>query len=60
MDLDKIVKTMLLIGSELPAYRALFDQVLGLFDGADQDELKRRYSIAMQRSDEAHQRAQED
>lgn len=60
MDFDTILRTVGLVGAEFPAYKALFDQVVTLFDSDDQDELKRAYSIAMQRSDEAHQRAQED
>lgn len=59
MDFDKILSTMVMVGAEFPAYKALFEQVIALFDKPDQDELKRRYSQAMELSDAAHQRAQE-
>lgn len=57
---DRVLHTATLVGAELPAYKALFDQVVELFSPATQDELKARYAEAIKTSDAAHRRAQED
>lgn len=58
MDLQSILKTMALIGSGLPAYKALLDQVIDLFDPADQDTLKASYASALADAESAHKAAQ--
>lgn len=58
MDIRKIIETLLLIGADLPAYKALFDQVLDLFAEDDQAKLKDAYAQARARSDAAHAAAQ--
>ena len=60
MDIEKVLKTALMIGADLPAYKALFDSVLDLFSETDQDKLKVAYVDAMAASDAAHAKAQED
>jgi len=59
MDLQKILNTIALLGSNLPAFKALFDQVVNAFDGDDQDVLKATYADMMSKSDAAHRAAQE-
>lgn len=58
MNLDTILKTILMIGSDLPAYKALFDQVVGAFSEEDQEKLKQTYAEAIAASDKAHAAAQ--
>ena len=58
LDLQTMIGTVLEIGANTPAYKALFDQVIGLFDNADQAELKDRYAQAIAASDDAHHDAQ--
>lgn len=58
MDIAKIIQTMLLIGAELPAYKALFDQVVSAFSGEDQATLKQGYADALAAADAAHAAAQ--
>jgi DNA invertase Pin-like site-specific DNA recombinase len=58
MNLDNILKTILLIGSDLPAYKALFDQVLGAFSENEQEILKQTYAEAIAAADKAHAAAQ--
>ncbi len=54
MDAAKIAETLLLIGSDLPAYRALFGQVLTVLHTSDQDKLRAAYADACAASDRAH------
>ena len=58
MELTSILKTMALIGSNLPAYKALLDQVIGLFEPADQETLKTSYAAALADAKSAHEAAQ--
>lgn len=59
MNFEKVLETLLMIGSDLPAYKALFEQVASLFSDDDQDKLKAAYAEAMAASDAAHKAAQE-
>jgi hypothetical protein len=58
MDLTKILGTVLQIGADLPAYKALFDQVVATFSDDDQAVLKARYAEMKAKSDAAHAAAQ--
>lgn len=58
MNLTNILKTMALIGSNLPAYKQLLDQVIDLFEPADQDVLKTSYAAALRDAQSAHEAAQ--
>ncbi len=58
MNIADILKTIAMVGSDLPAYKALLDQVLSLFSETDQEKLKAAYAQAMARSDAAHAAAQ--
>lgn len=58
MNIEEIIKTMLLIGSDLPAYKALLDQVVAAFSEDDQALLQQTYADARKRSDAAHEAAQ--
>lgn len=58
MDVNAILKTMALIGSNLPAYKQLLDQVIGLFEPADQEKLQTSYDAALADAAAAHQAAQ--
>lgn len=58
MDLQSILKTMALIGSNLPAYKQLLDQVIDLFEPAEQETLKTSYAAALADADAAHKAAQ--
>lgn len=49
-----VLRALELAGTALPAFKALFDQVLGTFSEQDQDRLKQAYEAARQRSDAAH------
>lgn len=58
MNIDAILKTMLLIGSNLPAYRQLLDQVIAAFSEDDQAKLKASYADALAEAERAHRDAQ--
>lgn len=58
MNFEAIVKTLLMIGADLPAYRALFEQVVKLFEESDQERLKEQYAETMRIADAAHKEAQ--
>lgn len=58
MNLEKILGTIAMLGSDLPAYKALLDEVIGLFSEDDQTVLKQTYAQAKQASDAAHAAAQ--
>lgn len=58
MNFEAILKTLLMIGAEFPAYRALFEQVVALFEESDQSKLKEEYAKAMAAADAAHRTAQ--
>lgn len=61
MDLtvEGVIRAMTLVGSNLPAFKALLDQVMGLFDPADQSTLRAAYEDARKDNDEGHRRLQE-
>lgn len=59
MNFEKIIQTLVMIGADLPAYRALFEQVVALFDESDQDKLKEQYARAIEAADAAHRAAQD-
>lgn len=58
MDVQKILAATLYVGAELPAFKALFDQVLTVFDENDQVVLKDAYAKAIADSNDAHRDAQ--
>jgi hypothetical protein len=58
LDLTAILKTMALIGSNLPAYKALLDQVVTAFTPQEQAELKASYEAALGDAKAAHEAAQ--
>ena len=58
MSLSAILNAISLVGSGLPAFKALFDQVLAAFDEKDQATLQAAYADMQARSDAAHEAAQ--
>lgn len=58
MNFEKITQTLVMLGSDFPAYRALFEQVVTLFSDSDQERLKIEYEKAMTNADAAHRAAQ--
>lgn len=54
MDLAKILETLAMAGANLPAYKALLDQVLQVVEGTDKLTLEQ----AIAESDAAHRDAQ--
>lgn len=60
MSFDAIMRTISLIGSDLPAYKALFEQIVSTMHSEDQKTLKLAYSDAMDAAARAHAAAQED
>ncbi len=56
--MEAVLNTLTMVGANTPAYRALYDQVLILVGEEDQDKLKAALAVAMERSDEQHDRAQ--
>jgi hypothetical protein len=58
MNLDKLIQTVLMIGADLPAYKALFDQVVATFSETDQDAAKTAYADALAQAKAAHEAAQ--
>lgn len=60
MNVQDILRTLAMVGADLPAYKALFDAAMKLFEPQTQASLKAAYAEAMARSDEAHRKAQED
>lgn len=58
MQLDKVIAAVLMIGSDLPAFKALFEQVLHSFGPADQATLRQTYAEAIAAADKAHAAAQ--
>ena len=58
MNYDAIIQTMLLAGADLPAYKALFDQIVSTMKSDDQEYLKTSYADAMAAADRAHAAAQ--
>lgn len=60
MDLATILKVMQIVGPATEAAKAIYEGVVPLLKGADQDTLKRRYAEARQRSDNTHAAIQRD
>ncbi len=60
LDIARVVATTALQGTGLPAYKALFDEIVGAFDGQPetQQELKDAYAVAMVDAKAAHDAAQ--
>lgn len=58
MNLSAILNAITLVGSNLPAFKALFDQVVDAFDEKDQAVLKTAYAEMQAKSDAAHKAAQ--
>lgn len=58
MDISKILETIVAIGSDLPAYKLLFDQVISTFEEKDQVVLRQTYADALAAADRAHAAAQ--
>ena len=59
MDLNKILSTLTLIGANLPAYKALYDQVIAAFSEKDQAKLQEAYRLAMEENDAGFKRLEE-
>lgn len=57
--LDVILGAIKLAGSELPAFKALFDSVVDTLGEDDQATLKAAYAEQMAKSDRQHQRVQD-
>lgn len=55
---DSVLATLSLVGSNLPAYKALLDEVLTLFSQEDRDTLRAAYERAKADSDAQHAAAQ--
>lgn len=58
MNFEKILTTITAIGSDLPAYKMLFDQVVSSFNETDQVKLRQTYADALAAADKAHAAAQ--
>lgn len=58
LNLQTILGIVGQVGVATPAFEALFGQVVGLFDHADQDTLKQAYAAARVASDAAHETLQ--
>jgi hypothetical protein len=56
---DIILGAIKLAGSELPAFKSLFDGVVGTLHESDQAKLKAAYAEQMAKSDAVHQRVQD-
>ena len=56
--LATILKTVVMIGSDLPAYKALFDDLVAMLSDEDQKAAKDAYAAAMERARAAHEAAQ--
>lgn len=60
MNFDKIMQTILLVGVDTPAYKALFDQIISTMHSDDQAALQKAYDQALDGAAKAHAAAQED
>lgn len=54
MNLEAVLNTLVLIGSDFPAYQALYHQVALTFSEADQATLRQAYADAKAAADRAH------
>lgn len=55
MPIEAILEAIKLVGSETPAFIALFNEVKPLFGSEDQATLQTAYDAAMAQSDRQHQ-----
>lgn len=58
MTIDQIIATATSIGSDLPAYKQLFDLVVASHSETDQVKLRASYADALAAADQAHAQAQ--
>jgi hypothetical protein len=60
LDLPRVLSTLALAGSGLPAFKALYDTVVDALDDKPetQDQLRKEYAAALQDADAAHRDAQ--
>ena len=56
--LATLLKTVVMIGSDLPAYKALFDDLVAMLGEEDQQAAKDAYVVAMERAKAAHRAAE--
>lgn len=59
MTIDNIIATITLAGSDLPAYKALFDEIISTMSSDDQAALQATYTNSMVAAASAHAAAQE-
>ena len=60
MKIVTILKTLQLVGSATPAFKALFDEAVSTFRADEQDVLKKGYAAAMAKSDVLHSDVQDE
>lgn len=58
VNIEAIIRTIALVGSDLPAYKALFDQIVASMHSDDQATLQQTYADAMAAAARAHAAAQ--
>ena len=58
MNLANVLRAMLEVGANLPAFKSLFDQAVGTFSEADQASLQAAYRDVMAENDAGHRRLQ--
>lgn len=59
LTVEGVLRALMAGGAAAPAFKELFEQVVGLFHGQDQATLKEAYADAMADNDEGHRRLQE-
>ena len=59
LDLSMILNAVKLAGSELPAFKSLFEHAVSTFGTHDQATLKAAYASEIARSDDAHNAVQD-
>lgn len=59
MNLDTILAAIKLAGSELPAFKALFESIVETFSEQDQETLQKAYAEQMAVSDDLHRQIQD-
>ena len=58
ISIETVIRAMTLAGSALPAFKALLDEVMGLFSEKDQAVLREAYEDVKLENDEGHARLQ--
>lgn len=58
MNVLAILKTLVLVGADSPAFQALFEQVKDVLGEDDRATLEAAYAKAMDEAEEQHRRAQ--